>query len=254
VLCYAANALLVTTAVRLSSPEVGWRQLLLDRESLLIDGADVCMGVVVFAAWVVSPLLVLVLLVPAVLLQRALTYVQLRTAAHVDPKTGLLNPGAWQQEAERELSRSARGDRPLAVLMIDLDHFKVFNDSYGHLAGDRALLAVAGALGGGLRLYDKLGRFGGEEFSVMLPNTDAAEARHVAERLRRSVADLVIAEINPSAGLTISVGGVAGVARDADLTDLLAAADHALYQAKAAGRDRVVFAPEVRTAGAQPSP
>lgn len=254
VLCYAANALLVTTAVRLSSPEVGWRQLLLDRESLLIDGADVCMGVVVFAAWVVSPLLVLVLLVPAVLLQRALTYVQLRTAAHVDPKTGLLNPGAWQQEAERELSRSARGDRPLAVLMIDLDHFKVFNDSYGHLAGDRALLAVAGALGGGLRLYDKLGRFGGEEFSVMLPNTDAAEARHVAERLRRSVADLVIAEINPSARLTISVGGVSGAARDADLTDLLAAADHALYQAKAAGRDRVVFAPGLRTAGAQPSP
>jgi len=87
-----------------------------------------------------------------------------------------------------------------------------------------------------------------------VPNTDAAEARHVAERLRRSVADLVIAEINPSARLTISVGGVSGAARDADLTDLLAAADHALYQAKAAGRDRVVFAPGLRTAGAQPSP
>jgi len=120
--------------------------------------AEVCMGIVVFAAWIVTPLLVLVVLPPAVLLQRSLTYVQMRAAARTDAKTGLLNAAAWQEEADREIVRSVRQQHPLAVLMIDLDHFKAFNDTYGHLAGDQALAAVASSLASTLRSYDQLGR------------------------------------------------------------------------------------------------
>ncbi len=192
VVCYLVNTALITAAVRLSSAEVSWRQMLLDRESLFIDLVEVCMSIAVLTAWSVSPAIVLVLLPPAVLLQRSLTYVQMRTAARTDAKTGLLNAAAWHQEAEREIVRATRDHRPLAVLMIDLDNFKAFNDNHGHLAGDQALAAVAHSLVGGLRVYDQLGRFGGEEFAVVLPSADQSEAGRVAERLRRAVAELAI--------------------------------------------------------------
>ncbi len=239
---YLLNAVLVTTAVRLAAVDVAWRELLWDRESLYIDLAEVCGGVVVFAAWLLTPLLVPVLLPPALLLQRSLTYVQLRTAARTDAKTGLLNAAAWQQEAEREIARATRDDHPLAVLMIDVDLFKGFNDTYGHLAGDQALATAAASLVRGLRVYDQLGRFGGEEFAVVLPNTDPAETRRVAERLRRAVAELVIPGVDPDGRITISVGAVM-LTRDTPLIDLLAAADGALYRAKAGGRNQVAFAP-----------
>ncbi len=239
---YLLNAVLVTTAVRLAAVDVAWRELLWDRESLYIDLAEMCGGVVVFAAWLLTPLLVPVLLPPALLLQRSLTYVQLRTAARTDAKTGLLNAAAWQQEAEREIVRATRDDQPLAVLMIDVDLFKGFNDTYGHLAGDQALAAAASSLVRGLRAYDQLGRFGGEEFAVVLPNTDPAETRRVAERLRRAVAELAIPGVDPDGRITISVGA-AMLTRGAALIDLLAAADGALYRAKARGRNQVAFAP-----------
>jgi len=240
--CYLVNTLLVTTAVRLATAEVSWRARLLDRESLTVDLVEVCMGVVVFTAWTVTPAAVLVLLAPAVLLQRSLSYAQLRTAARTDAKTGLLNAAAWQEEADREIVRANREHQPLAVLMIDLDYFKAFNDTRGHLAGDRALAAVSRTLTEGLRSYDQLGRFGGEEFSVVLPNTDQNEARRVAERLRRSVAELLIPGAAP-ARLTISIGTAIMGAHGVALIDLLAAADSALYRAKAAGRNQTVFAP-----------
>jgi len=242
-LCYLVNTVLITTAVRLSSAEVSWRQMLLDRESLFIDLVEVCMSIAVFTAWSVSPGVVLVLLPPAVLLQRSLTYAQMRTAARTDAKTGLLNAAAWHQEADREIVRATRDRRPLAVLMIDLDNFKAFNDTHGHLAGDQALAAVASSLVGGLRIYDQLGRFGGEEFAVVLPSADQNEARRVAERLRRAVAELLIPGVAPVARLTVSIGAAIVGTHGAGLIDLLTAADLALYQAKAGGRNQVAFAP-----------
>ncbi len=240
--CYLVNTLLVATAVRLATAEVSWRARLLDRESLTIDLVEICMGVAVFTAWIVTPATVLVLLPPAVLLQRSLTYAQLRTAARTDAKTGLLNAAAWQEEADREIVRSNREHQPLAILMIDLDHFKAFNDTRGHLAGDQALVAVARTLTEGLRSYDQLGRFGGEEFSVVLPNADQNEARRVAERLRRAVANLVIADENWNERITVSIGAAVTGAHGVALIDLLTAADSALYRAKAAGRNQIAFA------------
>ena len=252
--CYLANTALITAAVRLVTVDVNWRQLLLDRESLYIDLGEMCMGIIIFVAWTVTPVLMLVVLPPALLLQRSLTYVQMRTAARTDTKTGLLNAGAWQQEADRELVRATRENQPLAVLMIDLDHFKAFNDTHGHLAGDQALTAVAQSLTAVLRVYDKLGRFGGEEFAVVLPSTDQDEARRVGERLRRAVAELPIPGVDPEARLTVSIGAAIAGAHGAGLIDLLTAADLALYRAKAAGRNQVAFAPglPLPAAGAVP--
>ena len=118
--------------------------------------------------------------------------------------------------------------------MIDIDHFKVVNDTYGHLAGDKALRAVTGALREQLRSYDLAGRFGGEEFAILLPQTREAQALRIAERLRTHVAALTIpvgedAAAGPFVRLTVSVGVAALDRIGSELTDLLAAADAALY-------------------------
>jgi diguanylate cyclase (GGDEF)-like protein len=163
--------------------------------------------------------------------------------SRIDSKTGLLNAATWEKEATTEVARAVRTGTPLAVALVDIDHFKVVNDTYGHLAGDHVLRAVSDALQGQLRGYDLAGRFGGEEFIILLPHAHEADARNVAERLRTHIADMEV----PADGnrgcpttirVTISVGVAAleGVSRE--LTDLMAAADSALYHAKEGGRNR----------------
>jgi len=240
----AVNVLLIGVAVRLASPETGWRELAGDREQRVLDAVEICLGVVVAGCWVLTPVLAVLMLLPVLLVQRSMTHAQLRAAARTDAKTGLLNAHAWQQEAEREIVRAHREHHPVAVLIADLDHFKRINDEHGHLSGDIALKAAVAALCGELRPYDQLGRFGGEEFTAVLPRTGHAEAVRVAERLRRAVADAPVV-IDPDTTVQISVSiGVAVLGEHGhDITDLLAAADHALYQAKQTGRNQVTLAP-----------
>jgi diguanylate cyclase (GGDEF)-like protein len=166
----------------------------------------------------------------------------------------LLNASTWEREATVEVDRAVRTNTPLAVALVDIDHFKLVNDTYGHLVGDRVLRAVTDALRGQLRGYDLAGRFGGEEFVILLPQAREHEARKVAERLRTHIAGLEIPiDDEPDCltfvRLTISVGVAAldGVARE--LTDLMAAADAALYYAKETGRNRT----HVISATPQPS-
>lgn len=238
------NTLLIAIAVRLSSPELPWRGLLWNRENLVLDAGELTAGMLVATGWVVSPVLALVMLPTALLLHRSLTHAQLRAAARVDAKTGLLNAGTWREEADREIVRAGRHRQPLAVLLIDVDRFKTVNDSYGHLAGDKVLAAVAAALAEAVRSYDVLGRFGGEEFTALLPHTDQGEAEVIADRLRRHVADhSIVLATGSSVRVTVSVGAAALGTHGVDLTDLLTAADIALYRAKAAGRNQVSFAP-----------
>jgi diguanylate cyclase (GGDEF)-like protein len=173
---------------------------------------------------------------------------QLLAKARMDTKTGLLNASTWESEAEREIARAVRTHSPLCVALLDLDHFKKVNDTHGHLVGDKALRAVSGVLREQMRSYDLAGRFGGEEFAVLLPQTREAQALTIAERLRTVVAalsvpvgedDLAAARVQ----VTVSIG-VAALDRDgaAELTALLAAADAALYRAKQAGRNRTCLA------------
>lgn len=236
------NVVLIGISVRLAAPGTTWNELLLDREQRVIDVVEIGLGVVVAACWLTTPLLVPAMLLPVLMVQRGLSHAQLRAAARLDAKTGLLNAKAWQEEAEREITRARRQRHPLAVVIVDIDHFKRVNDAHGHVAGDVALMAAVTALLGGLRPYDQLGRFGGEEFTVLLPGTSRSEACAVAERLRRAVGRSPVVLGDTTVDLTVSIGlAVLGEHGD-DVTELLTAADHALYRAKQSGRDRVTAA------------
>jgi diguanylate cyclase (GGDEF)-like protein len=163
---------------------------------------------------------------------------RLTAESRVDPLTGLLNRRGFDERFGAELSRSRREARPVAVVAVDIDHFKRVNDAHGHDAGDRALAWLASTLGEQTRGADITARVGGEEFLIVLPNTDAHRARDFAERLRSAVATRAAAE-TPTP-LTVSVGVAAS---PAPTPTLLEAADQALYRAKREGRDRVAVAP-----------
>ena len=160
-------------------------------------------------------------------------YDQVVTQSRTDALTGVLNRRALWERLALEIQRAGRYGRPLSVLMVDLDHFKRINDVHGHREGDAALLAVSGVLLRQLRAVDVVGRYGGDEFSAVLPETDAAGAQVVGQRILAQVRALGM----PSgAKLTCSIG-VGALAGKMTPEDLLGAADKALYAAKAAGRD-----------------
>jgi diguanylate cyclase (GGDEF)-like protein len=152
-----------------------------------------------------------------------------------DALTGVPNRRAYDQKLTEEYSRAKRTGAPLSMLLIDIDHFKEYNDNYGHPAGDTALQSVARVLMSSLRPYDFLARYGGEEFVIILPSTDLTDAIVVAERVR----GLVAGSEFPHRKFTISIG-VARLDVDAGARALVQAADNGLYRAKAAGRNKVV--------------
>nr|WP_255430135.1 GGDEF domain-containing protein [Streptomonospora sp. PA3] len=233
------NNLAVVAAMCLSATGAPWRKTLCDREALIVDGVELCAGITAAIVTGLSPVLLAVVLPPVLLLQRSLLYQQLQTAARTDPKTGLLNAGTWETEAGAELARAREAGQSAAVLIIDIDHFKSVNDTYGHLFGDHVLLGVATTLTGQLRSGDVVGRFGGEEFVVLLPGADMAEACRVAERLRMRVGRMELNADGEEVAITVSLGLAVLQVHGDDLVSLLAAADLALYRAKGAGRDRV---------------
>jgi diguanylate cyclase (GGDEF)-like protein len=167
----------------------------------------------------------------------------LRAQSTKDPLTGLYNRRYLQEMLEREIRRATRAEQALGVLMLDLDHFKDFNDTYGHEAGDTVLRETASYLVRSIRAEDFVCRYGGEEFVIVLPTADlrAAEAR--AQRIRAKLRDLVLMHNGHSLGLITASIGVAALPDHAmNERDLLQAADAALYRAKREGRDRVVVA------------
>jgi diguanylate cyclase (GGDEF)-like protein len=238
-LFWMLNTALMAVAAQAAQPLAEWRVVFWDGENLILDLTGVCVGVVITAVCALSPVLLVVMLPPVILLQRSLLHQQLRAAARTDAKTGLLNAAAWQRDADTEISRVARTRDSLALLLVDIDHFKRVNDTYGHLSGDQVLAGLAEALRQRARARDVIGRFGGEEFVVLLPGAGAAEACQAAERLRKQIGATPIACDAGLVQVTVSVG-VAVLGRHGDdIPGLLATADLALYQAKAAGRNQV---------------
>jgi diguanylate cyclase (GGDEF)-like protein len=162
--------------------------------------------------------------------------------AETDPLTGVPNRRQVIEMGQRLMMRCHQDGRPYAMLLLDLDGFKQVNDRYGHIAGDKALCSVSQALRRSLRPGDHLGRYGGEEFAVILPDTDAVEAARVAERLRAAVASLE-PDWAPGAGRVTLSGGIAfSTAGRSDFSQLMVRADQALYRAKDAGRNRIEVA------------
>jgi diguanylate cyclase (GGDEF)-like protein/PAS domain S-box-containing protein len=167
----------------------------------------------------------------------------LRTQSIRDALTGLYNRRYLEETLEREVRRAARAQQSLGVLMIDLDHFKNFNDTYGHEAGDAVLRETGASLSKGIRAEDFVCRFGGEEFVVILPTADLAATRARAERLRSKMRELTVLHQGKSVGMvTISVGVASFPDHGMSPNELMAAAAAALYEAKRGGRDRVVVA------------
>jgi len=236
------NAVLVAVAAWLASPDSRLTDLLWDRERMMLDLAETCVGILVTIACALSTLLLVITLPPVVLLQRSLLHSQLKTQARTDSKTGVLNAGAWQDEADLAIDRARRRRQPVAVLLADIDHFKRVNDTHGHLTGDAMLKTIAMEMRQQVRESDLVGRFGGEEFAILLSGTTAAEACLVAERIRRGTGVVKVLTEDTIVGVTVSVGVAVLGQHGGDLTALLDAADVALYRAKRAGRDRVCLA------------
>jgi diguanylate cyclase (GGDEF)-like protein len=258
VLQWAANLTLVLPAIKSSEPSLRMRDMIFDRERVQNDVAELSVAVVVTFG-VATSLVTIVFALPFVtLLQRSLRHAQLLNASRMDSKTGMLNAGTWEREAASEVARAVRTRSPLALVLIDVDHFKMVNDLHGHLAGDKALRAIAHVFRIFLRDYDLAGRFGGEEFAVLLPQTSAADARHIAERVRLHIAETPIRISDDPAAVPVQITVSMGIAAlgqtwerttGSQLTDLLAGADRALYEAKNAGRNHVVMVTETETVG-----
>jgi diguanylate cyclase (GGDEF)-like protein len=168
---------------------------------------------------------------------------QMQRLATIDSLTGALNRRAFFERAESARQLALRLRKPIALLMLDLDHFKQLNDGFGHACGDQALRLFADTARGVLRDHDLMGRLGGEEFALALPGTPLEGARQAAERLRIALTEAVIA-CAPTYRMSVSIGLVM-IEPDEELTAALARADHALYAAKTGGRNRVETGPAI---------
>ena len=161
-------------------------------------------------------------------------------AARTDDLTGLANRREANQALEVEVARALRYGHRLSCLLLDIDYFKAINDRFGHCIGDQVLVEIASRLAAAVRREDVVGRWGGEEFLVILPHTDSFGGRRVAEKLRRTVAETPIWIDGQSLQVTISLGLAELASLDPKRADILVhAADQALYEAKSAGRNRV---------------
>lgn len=167
---------------------------------------------------------------------------ELLRLATTDPLTGVLNRREFTALAEQEALRSRRYGRPLSIMIMDIDHFKKLNDTYGHAAGDKALQRFSSICCNALRNIDVFGRWGGEEFVALLPETTVEQAEVIAERLRRLVSENVLTYEEHKISLTVSIGLAQYRDGESGIEEPLARADAAVYDAKKAGRNRVSVA------------
>jgi len=271
--------ILIAAAVKIADPEVRARELLgFNLEALQADFAESDLGILITVVVGVNPALELFAVPTVLLIRRFMMHEQLLAQSRIDMKTGLLNASTWETEATAEVTRAIRTHSPLSLALIDIDHFKRVNDTHGHLVGDKVLRAVTDAIQQHLRGYDLAGRFGGEEFVVLLPQARQADAVNIAERLRTHIAAMSIPvhdspveepAADPSHNgkgrsgrhdahvrLTISVGVAALSDSVRELNGLMAAADSALYHAKQTGRNKtsVVWSSEAVSLGAASEP
>jgi diguanylate cyclase (GGDEF)-like protein/putative nucleotidyltransferase with HDIG domain len=226
-------------------------------ESLSTDLVLAALGVGIGTFWDLNPWLLPFAMAPLLLIHRSLSVPRLQEEARVDPKTGLFNARYFAATLAEELGRAQRFERPLTLIMADLDLLREINNNYGHLAGDAVLKRIAETFRTQLRHYDVPARFGGEEFAILLPETPPEQAFEIAERIRRAVAAAAIDVETSSEPIRATVSiGVAAYPRDAaDANELIHQADLAVYRAKLQGRNRVLDAsseplvvPEARSA------
>lgn len=242
------QALAIALVIGMRTPKRSVGVLFGSRFDNGLEAFSITLGVVTAVLLVHAPALVVVMVLVGVFMNYVVEMRKLHMDARTDPKTNLLNMRGWRDAATRAVTRTQRSGGGIGLLMIDLDHFKVINDSWGHPAGDDMLEAVAGVLRDETRPADVIGRFGGEEFVVLLPETGRTEAVVVGERILASVRRLSVITTDKRGcpavitGRTTSIGIATGLADPETLDELLQAADAAVYEAKDAGRDRLRIA------------
>jgi diguanylate cyclase (GGDEF)-like protein len=241
---WIVNQVLIWTAIKGSNPDIRLREEQFAREPMYNDVSELCVAVLVTFCVAYSWIALIFAFPFITLLQRSVRHARLLQDARADSKTGLLNAATWERGATTEVARAVRTRTQLAVALLDIDRFKVINDTYGHLTGDEVLKEIAHTLRTMLREYDLAGRFGGEEFALLLPQTRAVDAFRIAERIRSAISGLCIIAGGATGGervhVTVSIGVAAldgGSKRE--YAELMAAADAALYRAKSGGRDQV---------------
>src|SRR4051794_34486514 len=213
-------------------------------ESLSTDFILATLGLAVAAFWMLNPWLIPFAIAPLLLIHRSLAIPQLQAEARIDPKTGLFNARHFATVMQEELGRAQRFQRPLSLIMADLDLLRDINNTYGHLAGDAVLRGISEVFRQQLRHYDVPARFGGEEFSILLPETPTDQAFEIAERIRRGVAARLF-EVETSEQpirATVSIGVACYPKDGSDANELIHQADLAVYRAKLQGRNRVLSA------------
>ena len=175
----------------------------------------------------------------AAALQNANLLTEVGRLAITDELTGIYNRRYFFEMAEKKFTRALKDKSPLSILLVDIDHFKNFNDRYGHAVGDQVLRAAAKMMASALRESDIIGRYGGEEFSIILPDTNNSSAIYVGERLLARVSDVPIDTAAGKLSIEISLG-IAGMSKETpNLQSLIVRADQAMYIAKSAGRNRL---------------
>jgi diguanylate cyclase (GGDEF)-like protein len=255
----AVNSVLAAVALALLRDQRSLRGMVGSWHENSVEYATLCVGVLAAALLTWRPWLVVLLLLPLYVLHRSVLLRQLENAITTDERTGLLNAATWHRLAATEFERARRNDMALGLLMIDLDHFSQVNDEFGHAIGDRVLRAVADAMSEEIRASDLCGRFGGEEFVILLADTDLTRAVDVADRICGRVRALHVPGVPGLDGdgtgrrvrLSASIGAAACPDAGAALDEVLLAADNALFAAKDAGRNQAVAA---RLSSARPVP
>ncbi|SFT72348.1 diguanylate cyclase (GGDEF) domain-containing protein [Actinopolyspora lacussalsi subsp. righensis] len=242
------RAAIVALGLRLRRPRATRAEFLGDPIDVLLGIVAAALGILLAVAMELHPASALLAAPPMALLDMAGQLPQWRRSAQRDGKTGLVNAVHWDKLARAELGRASSRQQRAAILLLDLDHFKRVNDELGHLAGDAALASMALMLRGSVRKGDLVGRFGGEEFVVLLPDADIPAACEIAYRIRSSTASLSVPARDTRGvhreldDLTVSIGVAATERLGYELEDLLVAADAALLAAKAGGRNAVSLA------------
>ncbi|SDU79484.1 diguanylate cyclase (GGDEF) domain-containing protein [Jiangella alkaliphila] len=237
-LAWAVNFGLIVAAIATHNPTTSARDLFSDLSGQILEAGAAALGVLVAITIMTTPVAMPAVLVVIAALHRASLVTGLEKAASIDAKTGLATAARWHHHAEQLLVRAQDAGTGIGLLMVDLDHFKKINDTHGHLFGDQVLRAVADELRGEVRELDACGRWGGEEFTVVVADIDSDQSlQRIAERIRLRIQAIILdapsTETADPVTITASIGGVHHIPdTSTTVDDLVAAADAALYEAK----------------------